>query len=196
MVFLVPFCMEMVGSKEKVPFLPWITYKTLIGNLTQVPFAIFEALMSLVAMFISDWSTLQWTVSAATFLQLLLWFVVPESPRWLIANNKHKEAANLLKKAAKVNKRTLSPLLLVLDSKDSLEKEEAGGAAEEDSKKYGLKDLFGPELRVITIVLWICWPVVTLGYYGISFSMANLGGDLFTSFIIVSLVEVLSLIHI
>ena len=61
---------DMVGSKEKVPFLPWITYKTLLGNLAQVPFALFEALISFVAMFFSDWSTLQWTVSAATFLQV------------------------------------------------------------------------------------------------------------------------------
>ena len=71
-MYNVPFCLslELVGSKEKVPFLPWITYKTLLGNLAQVPFALFEALISLVAMFFRDWSTLQWTVSAATFLQV------------------------------------------------------------------------------------------------------------------------------
>ncbi len=33
-VFLVPFTlsMEIVGGKEKVGFLPWVTYKTFLGN--------------------------------------------------------------------------------------------------------------------------------------------------------------------
>ena len=50
-MYNVPFCLslELVGPKEKVPCLPWITYKTLLGNLAQVPFALFEALISLVA---------------------------------------------------------------------------------------------------------------------------------------------------
>jgi len=36
----------------------------------------------------------------------------------------------------------------------------------------------------------ICWPIVTLVYYGITFSMASLNDNLFLSFILSSLVEV------
>jgi hypothetical protein len=57
-------------------------------------------LLTVVAMFTPSWFTLQWTVSAATFLQVPfysflhslfqvgLWFVIPESPRWLSATNR------------------------------------------------------------------------------------------------------------
>jgi tetratricopeptide (TPR) repeat protein len=41
--------------------------------------------------------------SAPIFLLLLLYFVLPESPRWLIATGRYKEAKELIEKAAKIN---------------------------------------------------------------------------------------------
>ena len=70
----------------------------------QVPFAIGESILGLVAMGISDWKTLQIVVSAPLFLLLLLYFVLPESPRWLIATGRYKEAKETIEKAAKMNK--------------------------------------------------------------------------------------------
>jgi len=63
-------------------------------------------------------------------------------------------------------------------------------STEKAAEQYGVKTMFVPSLRKISIVLMICWPIVTLGYYGITFSMANLNDDLFISFIISSLVEI------
>ena len=37
---------------------------------------------------------------------------------------------------------------------------------EEDLPVYGLMDMFRPEQIRITLVLFICWPVITLLYYG------------------------------
>ena len=52
---------------------------------------------------IRDWKMLQIVVSAPLFLLLLLYFVLPESPRWLIATGRYKEAKELIEKAAKIN---------------------------------------------------------------------------------------------
>ena len=38
--------------------------------------------------------------------------------------------------------------------------------------------------------MFVTWPIVTLGYYGITFSMANLSDDFFADFIVSSLVEI------
>ena len=53
---------------------------------------------------IRDWKMLQIVVSAPLFLNLLIYFVLPESPRWLIATGRYKEAKELIEKAAKMNK--------------------------------------------------------------------------------------------
>ena len=85
---------ELVGAKRK----------TLIGNLFQAPFALGEAIVALIAMGIRDWKTFQIVVSAPIFLLLLLYFILPESPRWLIATGRYKQAKKTLENAAAKNK--------------------------------------------------------------------------------------------
>ena len=94
--FLISFglSVELVGNKRK----------TLIGNLIQAPFAFGEAIVGLAAMGLSDWQKLQIAISAPIFGLLVLYFVLPESPRWLIATGKYKEAKETINKAAKINK--------------------------------------------------------------------------------------------
>lgn len=86
--------MELVGSKRK----------TLIGNLVQIPFAIGEAIVGLIAFGIRDWKTLQIVASAPLFSLLLLYFILPESPRWLIATGRYEEAKKTIERAARMNK--------------------------------------------------------------------------------------------
>ena len=58
-----------------------------------------------------------------------------------------------------------------------------------------MKDLFKtPEVRKNTIIMFINWIVVTLGYYGISMGAANLGGNVFVSNILLALIEIPSYI--
>ena len=84
---------ELVGRK----------YKSKIGIL-QAPFAIGEVLVSFTAWMIRDWMTFQTVVSAPLFLLLLLYFIIPESPRWLIATGRLTEAKDILEKASRKNK--------------------------------------------------------------------------------------------
>ena len=83
---------ELVGRK----------YKSKIGIL-QAPFAIGEVLVSFTAWMIRDWITFQIVVSAPLFLLLLLYFIIPESPRWLIATRRFDEAKEVLEKASRKN---------------------------------------------------------------------------------------------
>ena len=84
---------ELVGRK----------YKSRIGIL-QAPFAIGEVLVSFIAWTIRDWKTFQIVVSAPLFVLLLLYFIIPESPRWLIATGRFTEAKEILEKASRKNK--------------------------------------------------------------------------------------------
>ena len=95
-VFAIPFTLnvELVGLK----------YKTIVGLLFQVPFAIGEILIGLCAMYVRDYRWFQTALAIPHAVMLLLFFVIPESPRWLIQKKKYKEARKVIECAAKFNK--------------------------------------------------------------------------------------------
>merc|ERR1712181_95644 len=80
----------------------------MLGVMIQTPFAIGMCLLTVIAMVPPNWSNLQLIGSAITFVQVFLWFLLPESPRWLLARNKHKEYSALIERAAKKNGKKLS----------------------------------------------------------------------------------------
>ncbi len=75
-----------------------------MGSLIQVPFALGEALVGLVAIGIRDWKTLQLVLSLPVYGLLLLYLILPESPRWLIAKGRYQKARAVIEKAARWNK--------------------------------------------------------------------------------------------
>ena len=95
-VFAIPFTLnvELVGNK----------YKTIVGLLYQTPFAIGEVLIGVAALFIRDYRWFQTALAIPCVLMLGLYFIIPESPRWLITKKKYKEAQKVIMSAAKFNK--------------------------------------------------------------------------------------------
>ena len=151
------------------------------------------ALLTLLASFTNSWFTLQWVSSVASFIQLGLWFVLPESPRWLIASNRTKEAEQLVRKAAERNGKHLTGKALGADL-EMKQQDSDTNAPDTKPQTLDFKELFNPHLRRITIVMFIVWPIVTMGYYGITFGMASLSDDLFMDFALSSLIEIPSYI--
>ena len=79
----------------------------------------------------------------------------------------------------------ISPHLL------EVKEEKENEAQKEIPQQLGIKDIFkNPDTRKFTLIMWINWIVVTLGYYGISMGASNLGGDVFVSSILISLIEI------
>ena len=124
----------------------------------------------------------------AVFVILVLYCILPESPRWLIATGRYKEAKEIIEKAAQMNKVKISPHLLQVPETRFEKKEE-------HFQSLRAADLFKtPFVRKVTLVMFFNWIVVSLGYYGISMSSTNLGGNIFFSFIFTALIEIPSYI--
>ena len=140
-------------------------------------------IVGLFAIFIRDYVTLQWVVSLVCYIQIPLWFFLPESPRWLLSKGRVDEAKEIMTKAAKWNKREVDLSGL---------KEYAESTEMKD--ELGFKDLFtNKDILIITVVMTLNWPIISMAYYGLGLSMTQLGGNLFVSFVLGALIEVRNL---
>ena len=88
---------EICGPKFRAPF----------GILTQFPFGIGASLLPLIAYFVRGWVPLQLAISIPCVALVSYYWFVPESPRWLVAKGRYKEALKILKKGAETNNNTL-----------------------------------------------------------------------------------------
>ena len=87
-------CLEVVSQKFATP----------VGIVTLSYFTIGEILMGLIVMAgVKNWKTLHIVLGAPFFALLLTYFVLPESPRWLIAQKRYQQARSTIQKAAKIN---------------------------------------------------------------------------------------------
>ena len=116
-------------------------------------------------------------------MTLIAWLLLPESPRWLLAQGKTEAALKIIEAAAETNKVKLSQDVL------SEEKDESD---QPEHPVYGLRDLFRRSQILITLPLFFCWPVITMLYYGLSLSAdkIQMTENVYLSFILVSLIEI------
>ena len=126
-----------------------------------IPFAMGEMLPTVIGYFVNDWSMFQLVVSIFMLATSLSWFLLPESPRYLISKGKVAQVTKVLEKAAKRNGVKLSAEVMA-GKKDFVEEKKE----EEVLEVYGLMDMFRGSQLKITIAFFITWPVITLLYYG------------------------------
>uniref|UniRef100_A0AC35TYW8 MFS domain-containing protein n=1 Tax=Rhabditophanes sp. KR3021 TaxID=114890 RepID=A0AC35TYW8_9BILA len=170
--------MELVGpSKRK-----------LASVVTGSFFAIGQIVLGVLAYYLRDYTHLQAAIAAPTLLFLSYYWLVPESPRWLVSKKRYEDANKILKKAVKFNKSSSRSL----PDKWWLELEDLDSPVEQavPEKKYGYADLFKtPQMLRRSLVSFFMWPVVSMIYYGVAMKPDFLGGDIYVSFIFGGIME-------
>ncbi|XP_013402275.1 organic cation transporter protein-like [Lingula anatina] len=89
--------LELVGPSKRM----------VAGLAPEFAFCTGLVLLTPLAYGIRDWRYLQLAVSVPSFLYIFLWWLIPESPRWLLTRGHTERAEKILRWAAKVNKKTL-----------------------------------------------------------------------------------------
>lgn len=163
---------ELVGGS-------WVT---IAGVCNFFPLPLAYIIVSLLSMVLPNWRDLQLALSVPGCLLLLLWFVLPESPRWLISMGRTQEAKVIIERAAKFNKRDN---IADLDKMLLLHKNE--NVKEEPSVLM----LFRGYLLKRTFCLFLIWFSMTIAYYGLLLNIGKFNlGNLHHTSIILAVVEV------
>ncbi|XP_055732472.1 solute carrier family 22 member 6-B isoform X2 [Salvelinus fontinalis] len=153
--------------------------RMLAGVFTDYFFGLGYMLIAGLAYLIRDWRKLQLAMSVPGFLFIFYIWVLPQSARWLLANDRREEAIVLLRKAATVNGRVLPPTIQV-DRCDL-----------EGRRRHSAADLIRtPQMRKRALILFYVWFVNVLVYYGLSLGVSKLGSDLYLTQFIFGLVEI------
>uniref|UniRef100_A0A3B4B5T5 Solute carrier family 22 member 3 n=1 Tax=Periophthalmus magnuspinnatus TaxID=409849 RepID=A0A3B4B5T5_9GOBI len=156
-----------------------LEYRRLVGILYQMVISGGIVAMVLLAYYIPDWRWLQVVCSAPNLLFLSYYWFVPESPRWLLSQNKTSEALKITKKIAEENKQNLS-----VKNIEALTDEPG------DSPSASLLDLFRtPNMRKHTFILMFNWFCSALVYQGLIMRVGITEGNVYIDFLISGLVE-------
>lgn len=117
--------------------------------------------------------------SAPSFIVLLLYGLVPESPRYLCLKGRTHEARKILEKAASLNGTALLTGRLVADKQTRVASESTHLLSDkkEHNKSSIMSVLFSPKLIRTNILIWFLYFGNTFSYYGIVLLTSELSGD-------------------
>uniref|UniRef100_A0AAQ5ZMU3 Solute carrier family 22 member 3 n=1 Tax=Amphiprion ocellaris TaxID=80972 RepID=A0AAQ5ZMU3_AMPOC len=85
-----------------------VEFRRTVGVVYQMFFSVGILILPLLAYFITDWRWLQVVITVPYILFLSYYWFIPESPRWLLSQNKKSKAVEITEAMAKENKMTLS----------------------------------------------------------------------------------------
>ncbi|XP_068187528.1 organic cation/carnitine transporter 2-like [Antennarius striatus] len=148
-------------------------------------FAIGYMSLSLFAYFIRDWKHLLYATSVPGLVFIPIWWLIPESPRWLLSVGRVDEAEATVRKIAKFNK-VDAPLLIFNDfiTKDQETKTLP-------NKHYNVFHLVKTRtIRDTTIIVCVVWFSIRIGYYGLSLNTSQLHADPYISSFLSAVVEI------
>ncbi|KFQ26539.1 Solute carrier family 22 member 3 [Mesitornis unicolor] len=158
---------EIVGSDQRI-----------VGIVIQIFFTLGIMILPGIAYLVPTWQGIQLAISLPNFLFLLYYWVVPESPRWLLTRKKGEKALKIMHNIAKHNGKYLSPHY-----------SEITVSNEEVSNPSFLDLVRTPRMRRNTLILMYAWFTSALIYQGLVMRLGIVGGNLYIDFFISGAVE-------
>ncbi|XP_066276613.1 organic cation transporter protein-like [Branchiostoma lanceolatum] len=144
------------------------------------------------AYIIRDWWKLQLAISAPFLLCLSYWWLLPESPRWLIVTGRMEDAKRAIKRAARMNGADF-PDKLYREMDSNLIQND--GNDEKGRREHNLLDLVRtPNIRKNTLIVGFTWFVMIAVYFGLSLGAPELPGDPYVNFIVGSCMEIVAVV--
>ncbi|VVD00493.1 unnamed protein product [Leptidea sinapis] len=156
--------MELIGTR----------FRATVGILYQIPFNFGHLLLPFFGYFFRNWSHFQLAISMPSILFMSYYYLLPESPRWLLTVGRVDDAVKIMETAAKRNGRATEGI------RSSIQKMMAGST--KDTKEHSFIDLFRtPRLRSRTIAICFNWFVCGFCFFGVSQYIGHFSGNIFSN---------------
>ncbi|XP_021914902.1 organic cation transporter protein-like [Zootermopsis nevadensis] len=173
--------MEQVGSSARV----------IGGAVISCFYSIGMVLLAAVAMWVKNWRILQ-AIYLPGLLCIVYYWILPESVRWLQSQGRTTEVKTIMLRAARINGVKLSE-----QDFSKFEIPPVEGKTEEDnpvqkrSTSDAFKRVFKSKILVGRLInCAFCFITNSFVYIGLSLSSVSIGGDKYTNFMLVALVEI------
>ncbi|CAF0770190.1 unnamed protein product [Adineta ricciae] len=174
---------EIVGPSKRL----------LTGIVIEYFFAFGQLFLLAFAYFIRTWRALTGAITLFTIPFIFFYFILPESPRWLVSKGRFDEAEKILRRIAVSNKRNFDR-----DAYQQVKDEQEKNMLNKTNQE-GILSLFRSKIMlVISLNLFFQWLLQNLVFYGISQSTGVWKMNPYLSFGISALVELLAyiLVHL
>ncbi|CAH2982624.1 unnamed protein product [Chilo suppressalis] len=166
--------MELIGAK----------YRDTVGIIYQIPFNLGHLSLPVFGYFLRDWNMFQLAISLPSVLFLSYYFLLPESPRWLLTAGKTEEAAKIMEIAAKRNNLPTEGI------QASTQKMTVELTHKHEEHASFLALFRTPKLRARTLAICFNWGVCGLCFFGVSQYIGHVSGNIFTNVAISASIQV------
>ncbi|XP_034018713.1 solute carrier family 22 member 2-like [Thalassophryne amazonica] len=155
-----------------------VEFRRTVGVFYQMFFSVGILFLPLLAYYITNWRWLQVVITVPYICFLSYYWFIPESPRWLLSQNKKAAAVKITEAMAKENKMTLTKNIETLTDDNA------------DSTTASFMDLIRtPKMRKHTLILSYNWFTSAVVYQGLIMRLGILGGNVYIDFLISGIVE-------
>ncbi|KAG7331674.1 hypothetical protein KOW79_005643 [Hemibagrus wyckioides] len=194
------FLLAMVSSGYLVVVFVYVTeftgskVRTWTSMHVHAAFAVGVMVLALVGYLIRVWWLYQIILTLSTSPFLLYCWKFPETPFYLMAKGRHREAQELLDTMARWNglDRRVEVSELMEESGNALlkDRQRDDSRLEEPEKKLSILNMFGSwKMAGRSATCWAIWFIGSLGYYVFSLGSVNLGGNQYINLFLAGAVE-------
>ncbi|CAL1545475.1 unnamed protein product [Lymnaea stagnalis] len=169
------------------------------GVLCGLNWTISVLFLALVAYLMRDysWRSLQ-LLSALLACNVFLYpFLLVESPRWLIANKRYKEALAIIKRMSIMNGKDFEKVRRIFKHNvmqkqlNSHQNELIANAPGRKVERYSVLDILRHKrLLISSLIIWFAWATNVITYYGLFLTSSSLAGNRHLNFFLMALVDI------
>ncbi|CAH0586908.1 unnamed protein product [Chrysodeixis includens] len=153
------------------------SFRPYASGLQEIPFLVSYISLPIIAYFVRDWRPLQLVTSVPWVVVIAYYWLIPESPRWLITVGRKREAIDILTHIARRNNRPTDQIESIVERVELQNKKQ--------TQTGTFMDLFRtPKIRAYTLITACIWMFCSHTFFGLNQYIGRLQGNIYLNVIL------------